>query len=660
MRKIAHLCLCIIATVIVTVCASRPGWSAERRFALVIGNDAYKPAPLPTPSNDAGLVADALQSAGFAVSGARNLDQDTLRRSFREFLDRVASAGPDAVALVYFAGLGLQFEGDNYFVPVDADLKRDVDIPIQAIRISDFVRSLAALPGRVKIVILDSARQNPFSTAGQPIASGLALVDPDPGSAIAFNTAPGTIGPPEKGPYGAFATALAEMIQTGGFGLDELFARVRLRVDEITQGAEVPWFASQIAEPFEFTVRDAGAPPLPAAVSFADVRRKPLRSYSVETAYAAALERDSIEGYEEFLAAFPDSPFARRIDLMLAARREAMIWRRCVREDSPPAYWSYMRRYPDGPHVFDAQRRLRYLVAAAEPLAGFAPLDFGVAPPSSRELGYFNRRVLLFGGPDNGPPPPPPAAFLPPRPREGVNLPPPPPPSAAFVLPTSAAAVLPLHVRPPAIVAPLPADTERSGTPRVRARIPVSLPPAVEGKGNPAAVKSAPLPGPPRPGDPGNAAIKPTPPVAPTRPGAPVDTAIKPGPTPLHPAPTVPALAKPAPVVPPQAAPPAAAAIKPAPVPPPPAPVAPTVAKPAPIVPPQVSPPAAAAVKPAPVPPHPVPVTPTVVKPAPVVPPQVAAPGPAAVRPGAPTPPARIVCPAGKRAAVENGHEVCK
>src|SRR6202167_6608859 len=127
---------------------------AETRFALVIGNDQYKAGTLATPANDAGLVADALQAAGFTVTGARDLDQATLRETFREFLGQVSAAGPDAVALVYLAGYGLQFEGENYFVPVDADIARDVDVPLQAIRVSDFKQPLVAMPGRVKIVIL--------------------------------------------------------------------------------------------------------------------------------------------------------------------------------------------------------------------------------------------------------------------------------------------------------------------------------------------------------------------------------------------------------------------------------------------------------------------------------------------------------------------------
>src|SRR5215475_7054896 len=130
--------------------------------ALVLGNDEYKSAKLATPANDAGLIADALQTAGFTVTGARNLDQATLRESFREFLEQVNAAGPNAVALVYLAGYGLQFQGENYFVPVDADIHRDSDIPLQTIRVSDLTQPLAGLPGRVKIVVLDAARQNPY------------------------------------------------------------------------------------------------------------------------------------------------------------------------------------------------------------------------------------------------------------------------------------------------------------------------------------------------------------------------------------------------------------------------------------------------------------------------------------------------------------------
>src|SRR5262252_8283493 len=94
----------------------------ERRFALVIGNSEYKAGRLPTAANDAGLIAETLRTAGFDVAGARDLDQDTSRRSIREILDKASAAGPQAVSFIYLAGYGLQFEGENYIIPADASI----------------------------------------------------------------------------------------------------------------------------------------------------------------------------------------------------------------------------------------------------------------------------------------------------------------------------------------------------------------------------------------------------------------------------------------------------------------------------------------------------------------------------------------------------------
>ena len=93
--------------------------------------------------------------------------------------------------------------------------------------------------------MLDAAHRQPFIEGGQPIASGLALVEPDPHMLIAFNAAPGTIAPNEQGPYGVYAQSLAEMIRTGGLPLPEVFNRVRLRVNETSKGAQVPWDAKR-------------------------------------------------------------------------------------------------------------------------------------------------------------------------------------------------------------------------------------------------------------------------------------------------------------------------------------------------------------------------------------------------------------------------------
>src|SRR5262245_65759669 len=101
---------------------------AEKRLPLVTGNAGYQAGALNTPANDAGLIAQTLQAAGFDVAGARDLDQDSLRRAFRDFLEKATNAGPDTVAFIYVSGYGLQLEGETYLVPVDAKINRDADV----------------------------------------------------------------------------------------------------------------------------------------------------------------------------------------------------------------------------------------------------------------------------------------------------------------------------------------------------------------------------------------------------------------------------------------------------------------------------------------------------------------------------------------------------
>ncbi|MDB5543340.1 MAG: caspase-like protein [Hyphomicrobiales bacterium] len=392
----------------------------EPRIALVIGNSAYRAGSLVTPSNDAGLVAQTLTQAGFDVIGARDLDQDGLRRSFRDFIEKAAASGPDTIAFVYLAGYGLQYAGENFFVPVEATLTRDSSVPIEAVRVSDLTRALADLPLKARFFVLDVARPNPFAPTGQPLAGGLALVETERGSLTAFNAAPGTIPPEPTGEYGPYAKALAEMMQEGGVNADEIFARTRLRVSETTRGAQVPWHVSRLSQPITFFERAVDAPP--PRVGEAPSSRL-IRELPVADAYGLALERDTIAAYQEFLTAYPRDPLSPRVEAMLAARREALTWRRAVARNTPPAYWSYIRRYPHGPHLSDAHRRLAILSAAFEPPAVFDEYDFDVPPPPPEEYEYVSGPVMFFDETYYAPPPP--IYFLPPPPRAYIDLAPP-------------------------------------------------------------------------------------------------------------------------------------------------------------------------------------------------------------------------------------------
>src|ERR1700722_20760517 len=134
----------------------------EKRIALVVGDGAYTKSPLATAANDAGLIAQTLQAAGFDVVGARDLDGDTLRGSLRDFIQKAQASGPGTVAMVYLSGYGMQLAGENYFIPVDSTVNRETDVPIEGLRIGDYIRQLASLPLKAGIVGRDAAPPHPF------------------------------------------------------------------------------------------------------------------------------------------------------------------------------------------------------------------------------------------------------------------------------------------------------------------------------------------------------------------------------------------------------------------------------------------------------------------------------------------------------------------
>ena len=200
---------------------------------------------------------------------------------------RRKSLGRAPSPCVYLSGYAMQLAGENYFIPVDTTMARDTDIPIEGLRLSDYMRQLSALPLKISIFVVDGAREQPFIEGGQPIASGLALVEPDPHMLIAFNSAPGTVAPEEPGPYGVYAQSLAEMIRTGGLPLPELFNRVRLRVNENTKGALVPsqhrrWMLSSPC----FWISAPDAPAQAPAAQTAAFRDKPIRDLGAQDAYS--------------------------------------------------------------------------------------------------------------------------------------------------------------------------------------------------------------------------------------------------------------------------------------------------------------------------------------------------------------------------------------
>ena len=183
----------------------------EQRVALVIGNSKYQNVvQLPNPDNDAQSVAQLLNSAGFEVIAATDLTQNDMIKVVQDFSARVAARGPNTVAMVYYAGHGVQLAGENYLIPVDAKISSPSDLIDNSLRLVDLMATLEAIPSRLRIVVLDACRNNPFPAVNDA-GRGLAIVDAPNGSIVGYSTAPGTEALDGSGEHSPFTSAFLHL-----------------------------------------------------------------------------------------------------------------------------------------------------------------------------------------------------------------------------------------------------------------------------------------------------------------------------------------------------------------------------------------------------------------------------------------------------------------
>src|SRR3984957_13249052 len=256
----------IVARVIfaaVLVCAGMSSVAhAEKRVALVIGNSAYRAVPvLPNPAADARLMSDTLLSLGFfVVGGGAQLDLD--KAGFDDALQKFKTglAGAD-VALLYYAGHGVETHGLNYLAPVDAHPLDEADVFTQMIGMSGILDQLEKSGTRINLVLLDACRNNPFSGHGVHSRTGrLAQMPPPVGTLISFATQPRSVAMDGVDGHSPYTKALIDAMQRPGAGLFRTFNEVGLAVAKATHGEQIPWVSSSpISGNFYFAGKPATA-----------------------------------------------------------------------------------------------------------------------------------------------------------------------------------------------------------------------------------------------------------------------------------------------------------------------------------------------------------------------------------------------------------------
>jgi len=219
---------------------------ADKRVALVLGISAYQHvAKLPNPSNDAGAMADLFRKSGFdVVEVKRDVGIADLRRAVGDFSDKAQDAD---VAVVFFAGHGIEVDGTNYLVPADAKLARDFDIEDEALSLDRLLKAIEPAK-RLRLVMLDACRDNPFAktmkrtVASRSVGRGLAKVEPTVSDTlIAFAAKAGSVALDGDNSNSPFTTALLEHIATPGVDLRIAFGRVRDSVLSSTSRKQEPY-----------------------------------------------------------------------------------------------------------------------------------------------------------------------------------------------------------------------------------------------------------------------------------------------------------------------------------------------------------------------------------------------------------------------------------
>ena len=346
----------------------------EQRVALVIGNSNYQNAPqLANPDNDAQSMAQFLNSAGFEVISATDLTQNDMLRVVQDFSAKVSARGPNTVAMVYYAGHGVQLAGENYLVPVDAKVSSQTELVNNSVRLVDVMSTLETIPSRMRIVILDACRNNPFPNVNDA-GRGLAIVDAPNGSIVGYSTAPGTEALDGAGGHSPYTQAFLNIAREPNVPIEQLFKRVRLQVNQTTSGAQIPWESSSLTSDFTFfgdtAVAANRAPVNGPVVQMASN----LPSRSTRQAYDYVLSEGRPEYYQEFIAMYPHDPLCDHIRWLLSNLLLSQAWHQAVLANSPLGYKTFYDSYGNSPYAqvalkLETQPKLIPLMQATKFLA---------------------------------------------------------------------------------------------------------------------------------------------------------------------------------------------------------------------------------------------------------------------------------------------------
>ncbi|OIR19239.1 caspase domain protein [mine drainage metagenome] len=274
---------------------------SEKRIALVIGNGAYTNSPLKNPVNDAKDVASRLRRLGFEVVERHNLTTKLIGRTLSEFRSKLE---PGSVALVFYAGHGIQIKGENYLPAVDADIASEEDAPNQSLAVKQIMDVLDEAKTRLNLVFLDACRNNPYARSFRSAAGeGLARISAPSGTLISFATRPGSVAEDGIGRNGLYTSKLLLQMNSNQ-PIELALKQVVTAVKTASQGRQEPWMEGSIEGDFCFR-QCGGAFPVAGSASAAP------SGEAVELAYWDSIkDSNNFRDFDSYLEKYPNGSFA--------------------------------------------------------------------------------------------------------------------------------------------------------------------------------------------------------------------------------------------------------------------------------------------------------------------------------------------------------------
>ena len=342
---------------------------SERRVALVIGNGAYtKAKPLRNPTNDATDMAKVLKDLGFEVISGVDLNKRQMENLIRDFGAKLASGG---VGLFYYAGHGIQVAGENYLIPVNAEIPQEDEVTYEAVSVGRILTKMTTAKNDLNIVILDACRNNPFARSWRGFrdaanSDGLAKISPPTGTLMLYATEPGKVAADGVGRNGLFTESLLQHILKPNVNYDQIVLAVSKDVWERSNRQQLPWKEGNSLRDFYFLREETKGVKSNESIVAA---KTPVQQESE----AWSLINGSIEAedFRQFLKEFPKGVNTGKARIKL----DELVWASARNANKFEAVQAFLNEFPLGANAATARVLLRRLKPKTVALPTSRPVE---------------------------------------------------------------------------------------------------------------------------------------------------------------------------------------------------------------------------------------------------------------------------------------------